>query len=375
LIRGATDEHFWSATYDGELRDALALESDIAQSIAEKVEVTVTGNERERLTAVRPVAPDVYESYLEGMHALYDKQPSRANIEQGIRYLNEAIRKDPTFARPYLHLANAYDNLGSNFIGVSPEETLPKTISAARKAVELDPNLAEAHAFLGYVETREYRWAEAEAEFKRALELNPNNADTYESFGYWLLAQGRTEEAVVWARRGRELDPYTVSGNDMGFILLCARRYDEAEREYRSVLAMAPDDRNGLWSLGFLMVVNGHAAEAIPILERAVSLSQHSPGVTGTLINAYAQAGRRADAMRLLAELKRRKQAGYVPAMAFVWAYLGLGDREQVFAWLEQAYKEKSNFVQWMKVHPIFDSVRGDPRFADLVHRVGLDKN
>ena len=202
--------------------------------------------------------------------------------------------------------------------------------------------------------------------------MNPNDAATYEGYAGWLLALGRIDEALVWYRRGRELYPDLISGADMGFALICARRYDEAKREYQSMLGVTPNDRNALWSLGFVMIVDGHPADAIPSLEKAVVLSNRSPGVIGTLIDAYAQAGRRTDAIRLLTELKKRKQTGYVPATPFVWAYLGLGDHEQVFAWLEQAYKEQSNFLQWMKVHPVFDSVRGDPRFADLVKRIGL---
>ena len=372
LIRGATDEHFWSESYDRELQDALALESDVAQSIARRVEVTVTGKENERLTKVRSTSPEVYESYLKGQFA---KSDSRAEIEQSIAYFEEAIRKDATFAPAYVALAAAYDNLGTVFVGVPPGETRPREISAARKALELDPDLADAYALLGNVHQREWRWTESEAEYKRALELKPNDAAAHLRLGSWLLCQGRTEEALAWSRRARELDPLAgVVGTEVGWILFAAHRYGEAIHELRSVLAVRPDDAYALWNLGLALIANGQAEDAIPVLEKAVSVSDRSPGVIGVLVRAYAYAGRRTEALRLLAELNRRKQVGYVPAGAFVNAYLGLGDNEQAFAWLERAYQEQSNFLQFLKVYPYFDPIRGDPRFADLLHRVGLDQ-
>ena len=164
-----------------------------------------------------------------------------------------------------------------------------------------------------------------------------------------------------------------MSGTSIGWILFHARRYNEAMHELRSVLAVRPNDSGALWFLGFVLVANGQAEEAIPVLEKALSVSNRSPGVIGVLVRAYAHAGRRADALRLLAELKRRKEAGYVPAAAFVNAYLGLGDNDEAFAWLEQGYREQSNILQWLKVHPYFDPLRSDPRFKDLVRRVGLE--
>ena len=371
LIRGATDEHFWSEAYDRELRDVLALESEVAQSIALKVEGTVTGKENERLTAVRSVSPDVYESYLKGVFAL-DKSNDRAGIEEAIGYFQEAINRDPTFAAAYIGLANAYGGLSTVFIGASPDRLRPKAMSAVRRALELDPESAEAHALLASLEKHQWQWAEAEAEYRRALELNPNDAAAHAGFADWLLCQGRTEEALTWAQRGRELDPLAVSGADIAWILFSARRYDQAIHEVRSVLAVRPDDAGALWDLGFALIANRQAEEAIPVLEKALSVSDRSPGVIGVLVRAYAHAGRRSDALRLLAELQRRKQAGYVPAGAFVNAYLGLGENDQAFAWLEQAYKEHSNILQFVKVHPYFDPIRGDPRFAELVRRVGL---
>jgi TolB-like protein/Tfp pilus assembly protein PilF len=373
LIRGATDEHFWSETYDRELRDALALESEVAQSISRRVEVTVTGQEQVRLTAVRIVAPEVYESYLKGVFAL-DKSNGRAGLEEGIGHFEDAIRRDPTFAPAYVGIAAADMELSTVFIGGRPAEFRPKVESAARKALQLDPELAEAHVLLANIQKDQWQWAEAEAEFRRALDLNPNDAVAQNGFADWLLSQGRPEEALAWARRAREHDPLAVSGIKIGWILFQARRYEEAIHELRSVLAVLPDHTGALWFLGFALIANGQPEEAIPVLEKVVSASGHTPAALGVLIRAYAHAGRRADALRALEELKRRQKTSYVPTAAFVNAYLGLDDKEQAFVWLEKAYDEKSNMLQLLKVHPYFDPVRDDPRFADLIRRVGLDQ-
>ncbi len=370
LISALTDEHFWSESYDRELGDALTLESEVAQSIAQKVEVTVTGEERARLIATRPVSPEAYENYLQGMFA---KGNSRVEVEKRIAWFDEAIRKDPTFAQAYLGLADAYGNLGTVFVGAPPSETRPKVINAAQKALELDPNLADAHVLLANMYMRQWKWAEAEAEYKRALDLNPNDAAAHDRFSDWLLCHGRMEEALAWARRARDLDPLGTSGHTIAWTLLNAHRYDEAIREFRNVLAVRPDDRLPLWPLGWALICNRQAEEAIPVLEKAASLTDRSPGVISTLVWAYAHAGRRAEALKLLGELKKRQQRGYVPAGAFVNAYLGLGDNDEAFAWFERAYEEQSNILIYIKVSPWFDPLRGDPRFQDLVRRVGLN--
>jgi TolB-like protein/Tfp pilus assembly protein PilF len=369
LIRGATDQHFWSETYDRDMRDALTLESELAQSIAEKVEVTVTGEEQQRLSSARPVAPEVYESYLKGRFAL--RQGNRAGVEQGIHDFEDALSKDTTFAPAYLGLAEAYTDLGTVFAGAPPQETRPKVMSFARKALAIDPNLVEAHVALAFVLEEEWHWAEAEEEYRRALELNPNDAQAHAWFALWLLCQGRTDEAVAEVQRARALDPVGVTGGTVAWILFQVRRYDDSIRESRSALALQPNNAGDLLGLGFALIAREKPADAIPVLEKAVSLSG-SPAAIGVLIRAYAHAGRRSDALRLLAELKRRKEAGYIPAGAFVNAYLGLGDNEQAFYWLEQAYKEQSNILQFLKTHPYFDPIRDDPRFTDLVRRVGL---
>jgi TolB-like protein/Flp pilus assembly protein TadD len=373
LIRGSTDEHLWSDEYDGELGDVLALESEVAQSIARRVEVKVTGEEHARLVTAHHVSPEVYESYLKAEDE-FSKSSSQAGFEQSIAYFEETIGKDANFAPAYVGLANAYERLGSVLDGAPPKETHPKMMSAARKAIELDPDLAEPHVLLAGVYQKQWQWSNAETEFKRALELNSNDAGAHVGYAKWLLCQGRTDEALAWVQRARELDPLGGAGITPlggvaitnGFILFHARRYDEAIRELRN------DDPDH-WILGLALIANGRPDEAITVLEKALG-PDRNPAVMGVLVRAYVHAGRRREALRLVDELKRRQQKSYVAAASFVNAYLGLGDNEQALAWMERAYQEQSNMLQLIKVHPYFDPLRGDPRFVDLVHRVGLDQ-
>jgi TolB-like protein/DNA-binding winged helix-turn-helix (wHTH) protein/tetratricopeptide (TPR) repeat protein len=371
LIRGATDEHFWSETYDRELPDVLALESDVARSVARKVEVTVTGEEHSRLVAARHVSPDVYESYLKGQFA---KGNSRAEIEQSIAYFEDAITKDATFAPAYVGLADAYERLSGSFLGAPTYETRPKVTRAAQKALDLDPGLAEAHALLGRILKKQFQWADAEAEYKQALALNPNNSTAHLDYAQWLMSHGRVDEALAWSRRARELDPLGKTGDTIGWMLFQARRYDDSIRELRSFLAVYPNDAIAHLFLAFPMIANGQAEEAIPDLEKTATMMHRSPGALELLATAHARAGHRAEALRLLEELKQRRKTGYVQATSFINPNLGLGNYDEAFVWFERAYHEREGILQWLKVHPFFDPVRGDPRFADLLHRVGLDQ-
>ena len=370
LIRGVTDEHFWSETYDRELSDVLALESDVAQSVSRKVEVTVTGEEHSRLVAARHVSPDAYENYLKGQFA---KGNNRAEIERSISYFEEAIRKDPTFAPAYVGLADAYDGLGGSFVGAPTSETRPKAIRAAQKALDLDPGLAEAHALLGRVLKKQFQWADAEAQYQQALALNPNNSAAHLEYANWLASHGRVDEALAWSRRARELDPLGNTGAAIGWILFHARRYDEAIRELHSVLAVHPDDASAHLFLAFPMIAKGQAEEAIPDLEKTASTTHRSPGALELLATAHARAGHRAEALRLLKELQQGREAGSVQATSFINPNLALGNYDEALVWFERAFEKREGILQWLKVHPFFDPVRDDPRFKDLLHRVGLD--
>jgi TolB-like protein/Tfp pilus assembly protein PilF len=370
LIQGDTDVHLWSGTFDRELRDVLELQGEVAQSIARQIEVAVTGQERSRLVVVRPVSPEVYESYLKGRFALHKN--TQPGFEEAIAHFEEAINREATFAPAYAGLAAAYSKLGVVFFGASPLEVRPKMLAAARKALELDPDLVEAHVLLADALQKDWEWAEAEAEYKQAIALSPSDAGAHASFSYWFLCQGRTQEALEWARRAQELDPLALHGIEIGWILFHSRRYDESIRELRTVLTIEPESPMALWYLGFALIGAEQFDEAIQVLEKAASVSHRSSAVLGVLVRAYARGGRRADALRVLEELHQRRKAGYVPTAAFLNAYLGLGDTEQAFIWLERAAQERSNMTQFLKVHPFFDPLRGDPRFAAFLRRANL---
>jgi tetratricopeptide (TPR) repeat protein len=370
LIRADTDEHLWSGTYDRELQDVLALQSDVTQGIASHIKSAVIGAQRGSPVASRTVAPDVYEAYLKGRFAL--QKGNRAGLKEALLHFQAAVAADTTFAPAYAGLAATYSALGLVFYGEPPGETRPKVIAAARKALELDPELAEARVLLANALQKDWHWAEAEAEYRRAIELSPNDAGAHSGLADWLLCQGRTVEALASARRAQEIDPREFSGGQVGWILFQARRYDEAIRELRTALTMEPEDPMALWFLGFALIGAEHFGEAITTLEKAASLSGRSPAVLGVLVRAYAHGGRRAQALRVLDELHRRRQRGYVPAAPFLQAYLGLGDTEEAFVWLERAAEERSNIVQFLKVEPFFDLIRGDPRFAEFLRRANF---
>jgi TolB-like protein len=375
LIRADTDTHLWAATYDRELQDVLALQSDVTRDIARNIEsavaeTAVATRQTPSSDAPRTVAPEAYEAYLKGRFAL--NKGGRSGLEEALDRFQAAADADPTFAPAYAGLAAAHDALGLVFYGVPPADARPKTILAARKALELDPGLAEARVLLADALQKDWYWTEAEAEYRRAIELSPSDAEAQVGLAHWLLCQGRTEEALASARRAQELDPLALYGVDIGWILFAAHRYDEAAQELRTVLTVKPESRFGLWYLGYALIGSGKFDEAITILEKAASVSHRSPAVLGVLVRAYALGGRRTESLQVLDELHRLRKKGYVPPAAFLNAYLGLGDKEQAFAWMERCAEERSNIMQFLKVHPFFDSIRGDPRFAQYLRRANL---
>ena len=372
LVGGRTDENVWADVYERPTSDVLGLQAEVAQAITRQIQSRLGARAAAVPAATRTVAPDVYEAYLKGRFYLH--QGGRAAVEESVQHLQRAIEGDRGFAQAYSALGLAYIAFGFSGTAVSAvADAQPKALAAARKAIELDPNLAEAHTVVAATLERDWQWTESEKEYRRALDLDPNNTRALSDLGDLLDSRTRTDEGLVHAKRARELDPLSLSHSaQIGWLLYQARRYDEAARELRTVLTLEPNQRQSRWFLAFILIEKGQFDEAIRLLEQALAQSGRNPAELGVLARAYAQAGRREDALDIVSELRRRGREGYVPPAPFVHAYVGLADYDQAFAWLERAFEEHSNIIRYLRTHPMFDPIRGDARFVRLCQRAGL---
>jgi TolB-like protein/DNA-binding winged helix-turn-helix (wHTH) protein/Flp pilus assembly protein TadD len=374
LIRSDPEEQLWSDSYDRDLRDVLALQHDVAQVIALRVGGVVAGRQNAQFANVpRTVQAGVYDSYLKGRFQF--NKYTRDSIEDSIRLFKAAIAGDATFAPAHVGLASAYSALGGIAISAAaPTDVRPIAVAAAMRALELDPTLADAHALLGSLKQQDWQWSEAEGRLRHALELNPSHARAHAALGWWLLCRGRAAEAIVSSGYARELDPLAEDLHvSYGITLYNARHHDEAVRELRSLLAINPNNTQALLILGLTLTASERFDEAIRTLELGASRSHRSPMMLGALAGAYGRDGQRARGLRIVDELISLRKANYVTAGAFVFAYMGLGEYEQGFAWLERGFAERTTIMAFIKVNPIYDPVRTDPRFMDLVRRVGLE--
>ncbi len=373
LIHAATDRHLWAETYERDVRDVLGLQSQIAQTIAREVQIKTTPADEARLTPRPPVNPKAFDDYLQGRY-LYWNRRTEENLGKAIEYFQSALREDPAYAPAYAGLADCHTALGSVAYGaLPPMEAKRRAEEAAAKALEIDPALAEAHCVLGHVKHFNWDWAAAEREFKLAIEHNPSYAHAHSFYAGYLMSRGRVEESLAASNRARELDPFSLSISvHRGFLLGNARRYDEASEQLRRVIAMDPNHYQAYWFLGFIYAFNGQLDEAVAASEKAATLSGRAPGALGMLGLDYGLAGRQGEATKVLNELLELNERRYVTPAALAYVYIGLGDKDQAFVWLEKAYQERSNYIAWLKVNPIVDSLRSDPRFADLIRRVGL---
>jgi serine/threonine-protein kinase len=372
LIRASTDAHLWADDFERDLRDVLSLQGEIAQTIAREIKAKLTAEERAQLSAARPVDPQAHEAYLKGRY-YWTKRPT--DVEKAIEYFQKAIVIDPGYAPPYAGLADTYATLGSWENGaLPPKEAFSKAKSAAAKAIELDPKLSEGHHSLAYTHLHyDWDWPASEQEFKTALELNPGDAVALHWYSHFLTAMGRHEESLAITNRGLQISPLDPTFNfHLAWAHYMARKPDLciAESKRGIELDMAP-----YWFhffLGWGYEQNGMHAEAIRALEEAASRSKQSPVTIWALGHAYAVGGRTAEANRLLENLIERSQQKYVPPYEIGMVYLGLGQKDRAFEWFEKAFVERSGWMAYLKVDPRLDPVRTDPRYADLLRRVGF---
>jgi TolB-like protein/DNA-binding winged helix-turn-helix (wHTH) protein/Flp pilus assembly protein TadD len=372
LIRGATDEHIWSGQFQREYWSLLVLQEEVARSIAERIEITLTPQELVTLSSTHPVDPESHEDYLKGRY--YFNQRTEDALSKSIGFFQQAVARNPGYAPAYSGLADAYAMLG--FRGGFPsKDALSRAKAAALKAIELDDTLAEPHASLAFIaETHEWDWPTAEREYKRAVQLNPGDARVHHWYAGYLMYVGRFEEGISEARRARDLDPLSLPVNNaLAGRLLAAGRYDEAFQQVQKTLELDPHFAPAHQTLGWAYLHSGKREEALQEFQKALQLSGTDD--TDLMLDlgfAYAVTGNETEARRMLSKLKSLHEHGLVPSGSVGILYGALGQSNEAFDWLEKAYEERDPQLTYVKAGRRFEPLRRDPRFHQLVHRVGL---
>ena len=371
LIEASTDRHLWSRSYEGGLRDTLALQSRVAGAIADQIRINLTPQEQAALKNVRVVNPAAYESYLKGRY-FWNKRTADG-LKVALAYFNQAIEEDPTYAQAYSGLADTYALLGDwQYAVMLPTEALPKAKAAAMKALELDNNLSEAHTSLAFcLDGFDWNFEAAGKEFQRAIELNPGYATAHHWYAWHLSLVGRNSEAIAEMRKAENLDPLSLIINaDFAELLLIAHSPDESIQRSRKTIQMDAGFGLAHNQLAQAYLEKHMTAEAIAELQKAIQLTGGSPTCTANLARAYAASGKHTEAVGLLDDLKKHSNPGYPHNSEIATIYAALGNKDQALSWLEKGYDERFN--PGVVLRPGFDPLRSDPRFKDLLRRIGL---
>ncbi len=371
LIDASTDKHLWSQSYEGQLRDTLALQDRVARAIAEQIQINLTPREQAALKSVRVVNPEAYESYLKGRY-FWNKRTAEG-LRVALAYFNQAIEEDPNYAQAYSGLADTYALLGDwQYAVMTPAEANPKAKAAALKAVELDSALGEAHNSLAFaLDGFDWDLDSGGKEFRRAIELNPGYATAHHWYAWHLALLGQYDQAIAEMKKAESLDPLSLIINaDLAELLVLAHSYDESIRLSRKTIEMDPNFAMAHNQLAQAYLQQHRYEEAVAELQKAVQLSGGSPTCIANLARAYALSGQRSKAVKLLNELKARSTPGYSHASEVAVIYVSLGEMDEAMNWLERGYAERFN--PGVLIRPGFDPLRSDPRFVNLAHRVGL---
>jgi TolB-like protein/DNA-binding winged helix-turn-helix (wHTH) protein/Tfp pilus assembly protein PilF len=371
LIEAPADKHLWSQSYEGELRNTLALQNDVARAIADQIRINLNPQEKAALAKVKTVNPEAFQSYLKGRYFWNKRTPEGLNV--GLTYFNQAIEEDPAFAQAYSGLADTYALLGDwQYAVMTPKEAFPKAKAAAIKALELDSTLGEAHNSLAFcLDGFEWDFEAAGKEFQRAIELNPSYATAHHWYAWHLSLLGRDDHAIAEMRKAETLDPLSlIINSDMAELLLLMHSYDESIQQGRRTIEMDANFALAHNQLGQAYLQKQMYAPAIAEFERSVQLSGDCPTCIANLARAYAAFGQKSRAEKLLSDLKKRSSPVASLASEIAMIYAALGDRDQAMNWLERGYKERFN--PGVLLRPGFDPLRSDPRFEELAGRVGL---
>jgi TolB-like protein/DNA-binding winged helix-turn-helix (wHTH) protein/Flp pilus assembly protein TadD len=370
LIHAASDRHLWARSYDRELRDVMALQGEVATAIAEAIQVEVRPDERRRLAQTTAVHADAYESYLKGR--FYWSMRGRENMAKAAGYFQQAIAQDNAYAPAYSGLSDTFRQFDQE--GMAPRDCMPKAEAAARKALALDDTLAEAHASLAGVLYRyDWDWDQADREFQRSLDLDPNSAEGHRAYAIYLLTVRRNEQAVVQARRAQELSPLSpVIGVELATALARVGRYDEAVEQLDKTRQLNPTFGRVTQTLALLYAQQGDRPKAIGVYESARARAQRSEAAPGPWLGyLYGATGRSEEARAALRALQERSTREYVTPQSYAIVHLGLGHRPEALRLLEKACDERAIEVLGFS-GPLFDVLHDDPRYRDLVGRMGL---
>jgi TolB-like protein/Tfp pilus assembly protein PilF len=369
LIQVVDQTHVWAESYERRFDDILILQSDIARAIAKEIDVTLTPSEMRRLAGASAISPDAHAAYLKGRYC-WNKR-TEEGLKKGIEYFHEAIAYEPTFAAAHDGVSDCYVMLACR--GVLPvRETFQRARTAARRALELDGALGEGHASLAHVRLHGWDWDGLDDDFRRALELSPAHAIAYYWYAEYLMAVGRADEAIAMVQTAQRMDPLSsVLSASLGMILYLARRHDESIECLGKALDVDPDHFLLHLRLGLVLAHAGSRLEAIDEMKRSVALSGRSTETLTGLAQAYAASGMRQEMQRIVDELSDQTSHRYVSPYNVARVFAAAADAETAFAWLENAYDERNPDLIELRAEPVFDSIRPDPRFADLLRRVG----
>lgn len=373
LVDITNEAQIWGEQYRREMTDIFTLLDEIAEDISGKLKLKLSGEDKKQLAKRYTKNTEAYQFYLKGRYFVTSKRTEEW-IKKGIEYFQKAIDLDPNYALAYSGIAEAYGFLASSTGGWSPRNAYPKSRAAALKALELDDALGEAHCSLGFSRLL-YDWdfADAERQFKRAIELSPNYPNSHDGYGFYLKAVGRHDEAIEKCKQAQTLDPLSPFAHvSLGYAYYFARDYEKAIDECRKALEMDKNSTFAYRNLGLAYLQQGKLEKAIEALSNAVKFSQGGLAFESYLGFAYAIAGKQMEAREVLASLEDLDKERYVPAYNFAIIHAGLGDFDKSFEWFEQAQKERSGFLPFLKVEPVVDCLRSDSRFEDLLKKIGL---
>jgi len=374
LIEARTDRHLWADSYERDLRDVLALQGEVARTIASEINVTLTPEEEVRFASGRSVNPEAFQLCLKGR--FFWNKRTEENLKKAIEYFEQAIEVDPSYAMAYAGLADCYIVL-PEYSSILAKEAYQKANEAALKALEMDDTLAEAHTSLAAIKESYYwDWEAAEREYKRAIELNSNYATAHHWYAFHLIVRTRFDEAIAEIERALELDPLSlVINKDFGSLFYYARQYDRAIEALQKTLEMDPNFSEAHAYLGFVYLQKSIFEEALVELQKENELSRgRHPMVESWIGITYVQMGKRGEAQEVVDDLLKRSKEAYVSPYALAILCFALGENDQGFKWLDKAYEERDYWLSYLKIDPFLDSVRSDPRYKALLKKMGLEK-